>query len=287
MNKLFERGSMTPRRRPPRHFLYLDREIAESYLSDLIGWLPEEASTTDITKGAENRDTRLGTRGTYISRGGNDEVSSEDTWKSRYTPAALFDHLYRELDREVDGARMLVHLESLDESGWQDLQNGDLVEITGTLKVPDVLKAIEMARGLGQLMPIMESLGASGQIHMTEEDKVMLGGLSMLSQLGESAENQSNPVVIVEMAMAPSYRFVTNLKREFLRTEDFEGEVKVLGKVQRKVNQGDPPIGLEQLVPALKSFKGLQDFAPNAKSEPTDQDIGYPAATLTPIGIYQ
>lgn len=61
----------------------------------------------------------------------------------------------------------------------------------------------------------------------------------------------------------------------------------MLGKVQRKVNEGDPPIGLEQLVPGFEAFKGLQDLA--SEPHPMDEDIsiGYPAATLIPIGIYQ
>lgn len=40
---------MTARRRAPRHFLYLDHEVADSYLSDLLGWPPEEASSTDMS----------------------------------------------------------------------------------------------------------------------------------------------------------------------------------------------------------------------------------------------
>jgi hypothetical protein len=47
---------MTARRRAPRHFLYLDHEVADSYLSDLLGWLPEEASSTDMSSDNEHKD---------------------------------------------------------------------------------------------------------------------------------------------------------------------------------------------------------------------------------------
>ncbi len=170
---------MAARRRPPRHFLYLDHEIAESYLSGLIGWLPEEGSSTDRSSDSRNREAKLGFRATGYARGRGEESSSEDTEKFRYTPAAVFDHLYRELDAEVDGERMLIHLQSLNEDGWKSLRNGDIVELTGTLKVPDVMKVIEVARGLGKFMPLLESLGAAGEIEMTQEDRIMMSGHSM------------------------------------------------------------------------------------------------------------
>src|SRR5918997_1212001 len=103
----------------------------------------------------------------------------------RYTPESLLDHLFRELDKEVDGERMLTHLQSLDEEGWRQQPNGPIVEITGTLKVPDVMKVIGAMRGLGNLMPIIESLRETGQIEMNQEDRVMMNGLRMKSNLGE------------------------------------------------------------------------------------------------------
>jgi hypothetical protein len=104
-------------KRPPRHFLYLDHEVAQSYLSDLLGWLPEEASSTDVSSDNKRKDWTLGYKGTGYGRGSGEEFSSEDMKRFRYTPESLFDHLFRELDTEVDGERMLIHLQSLDEEG--------------------------------------------------------------------------------------------------------------------------------------------------------------------------
>jgi hypothetical protein len=175
----------------------------------------------------------------------------------RYTPESIFDHLFRELDKEVDGERMLTHLQSLDEEGWRQQPNGAIVEITGTLKVPDVMKVIGAMRGLGNLMPLIESLRETGQIEMNQEDRVMMNDLRMLSELGESTESQNATAVGLEVAATPDYRFGASLKKTFLRTgpQDLEGEAKVLGKVQRKVNKGDAPIELEQLVPGFEAFR--------------------------------
>ena len=79
------------RRRPPRHFLYLDHDVAESYLSDLIGWVPDEGSTTDRSTDSMGRDARIGWRGTGHARTRGEETGSEDTKRFRYTPASIFD----------------------------------------------------------------------------------------------------------------------------------------------------------------------------------------------------
>ncbi len=186
---------------------------------------------------------------------------------------------------------MLMHIQSLDEEGWKQLPNGAIVEITGTVTMPDVVKVIGAMRGLGNLMPLLESLEETGEIHMNQQDRLMMNGLKMVSELGESPLSQNAAAVVVELAASPGYRFVASLKKKFLRTgpEDLEGEAKVLAKVQRKVDKADPPTGLEQLVPGLEALKGLQDLAPQTDTQATDDgvSIGYPAATLTPIGIYR
>ena len=150
--------------------------------------------------------------------------------KFRFAPESLFDHLFRELHKEVDGERVLTHLQSLEEEGWRQQPNGAIVVITGTLKVPDVMKVIGAMRGLGNLMLLIESLRETGQIEMNHEDRVMMNGLRMLSELGESTESQNATAVGLEVAATPYYRSVASLKKKFLRTEpqDLEGEAKVL-----------------------------------------------------------
>jgi hypothetical protein len=277
------------KRRAPRHFLYLDHEIAESYLSDLIGWVPEEGSATDRFGENSRRSWNVGYRGTGYGRGSGEDSGSEDTEKFRYTPAAIFDRLHRELDEVVDGEKMIIPLQSLDDEGWRDLQNGDILEITGMVGLPDIARAISAMQGLGGMMPIFKRLQETGEIPSDSESQMVMGILETMTEVGESAESKNAAVVVVELAATPEYRFVANLKREFLRVgvEDLMGEVKVLGKVQRKINEGDPPIGLEGLVPGFEAFKALQEMS--SDSEPPDESItiGYPAATLIPIGIWQ
>jgi len=279
------------RRRPPRHFLYLDHEVAESYLSDLIGWVPDEGSSTDRSTDSTGRDTRIGWRGTGHARTRGEESGSEDFEKRRYTPASIFDGLHRQLDAEIDGERTLLHLQSLDDEGWEDLRNGDIVELTGTLRIPDVAKAIGAMQGFGDMLPLFKRLQESGEIPSDPESQMIMSLLEAMGEIGTSAGSPNAAVVVVELAATPEYRFVATLKRDFLRVGvgDLNGEVKVLGKVQRKIDEGDPPIGLEGLVPGFEAFKGLKDLGSNSDDETEDDGtaIGYPAATIIPIGIWQ
>jgi hypothetical protein len=114
--------------------------------------------------------------------------------------------------------------------------------------------------------------------------------------------SQDVTVVVIEPIKTPQYRFVAKLRKDCLRpgAGDLEGEAKVVGTIGRKVNKGDPPIGYEQLVPGLEAMKGFQGTTPQpanraarraapklAQPQPDNgASIGYPAATLTPIGIY-
>lgn len=278
------------RRRPPRHFLYLDYDVAESYLSDLIGWVPDEGSTTDRSTDSTGRDTRIGWRGTGHARTRGEESGFEDFEKRRYTPASIFDGLHRQLDAEIDGERMLLHLQSLDDQGWDNLHNGDIVELTGTLKIPEVARAIGAISGSG-MMDFLKVLQDSGEMPSDPDSQMGMFVLEAMGDVGSADSSPNAAVVVVELAASPDYRFVATLKRDYLRVGvgDLTGEVKVLGKVQRKINEGNPPIGLEGLVPGLEAFKGLKELSSDSDDGPEDDDnaIGYPAATLIPIGIWQ
>lgn len=300
-----QRGEMSRRRRP-RHFLYLDSGLAESYLSDLVGPLPEEASSTKRFLESKRRDSSVGYRGTGYSRGSGEEDSFEDTERLRYTPQTLFKGLYDELDREEDGEKILISLQSLDEVGWNELQDGDFVEVTGTVKIPEIIKAIGAAHELDRLFSLIEPLSETfGQdLGVDQEQRQVMSSIGKLKELSDSPESQNAAVVVIELSKTPRYRFVAKLKRECLRMslEDLEGEVKVLGTVIRKINEGDPPIGFEQLVPGLEALRGVQDLSSRpaanrakrrakgkrGQSQPSDgMSIGYPAATFIPIGIYR
>lgn len=266
----------------------------------MVGGLPEGGSSTGRSSDSEQKDRGLRYRGTGFGRVQGTEESSEDQENFRYTPEAIFRRLHEELDRETDEGNILVHLDSLNRDSWNNLIDGDIVQITGSIKLPEILKAIEGAKGVEKLLPFMDQIGewTGEDVGFGQKDRALLNGLGSMREV---VQGQDASVVIIEVAKSPRYRFVAKLKKDNLRIplEDLEGESKIVGTVNRKINKGDPPIGLEQLVPEFGALRNLPSYqeppqnraARRAKGKKDhDEDalsIGYPAATLTPIGIFR
>lgn len=291
------------KRKRPRQFQYLDQQIAESYYSDLMGGLPEGGSTTERYSDSAQKDRRLGWKGSGLGRTEGTEESSEDRENFRLTPEGIFKRLHNELDRETEEGKILIYLDALNGEGWNELEDGDIVQITGTIKIPEVLKAMEAAKGMEQFLPYLDLLGdISGEdLDIGGNEKAMISGLS---GFGQAIDSQDSTILIVELSKSPRYRFVAKIKKECLKvnTADLEGEAKVVGTINRKINKGDPPIGLEQLIPEFGSIRELQNTptppanradrraAKKGKGKETEEDpfsVGFPAATLTPIGIFR
>src|SRR5215211_3455098 len=126
-----------------RHFTYLDTEMVESYLSYLVGVLPEEGSTTERANINERGEWGLGLRGTGIRGGRGTDSASEEQERFRYNPEAMFNLLYTELEKEEEGEQLLLPLDDMDENSWAKLQKAEVLELTGTIRLPDMLKAID------------------------------------------------------------------------------------------------------------------------------------------------
>lgn len=280
-----------PLRRPrPRRFTYLDSQETKRMLSEILGGLPDGYSSS--ARGGNNDSGDWGDRfeGTGVGGTSAEDTSYEDTESFTQTPESRFKRLHEEVSREVGGDSYLTSIESLNREDWDELRKGSLVEIPVVLKIPEEIKAIEAARSLDQLQPLMDMFGE-------EEDEQTLEAMRGLRSLGESAAAQNSLVVILEVAASPRYKFVAKLNREHLRVEldALEGEATVLGTVGRKVGKDDPPIGLEQIIPGLE---GLRDAMPkpsraqrraapkNQQQEEETTTIAYPAAVFDPIGIY-
>jgi hypothetical protein len=102
------------RRRLPRPFKYLDVALAESYLSQLTDGIPEVGRSTERSSITERGGYGISTRGTGARGGRDTEEGSENQERFRYSPKAIFNQVYEELDRETTEGRFLVSFDTLD-----------------------------------------------------------------------------------------------------------------------------------------------------------------------------
>ncbi len=255
---------MRTRRRSLRPFQYLDVALAESYLSQLFGGLPEGGSTTERAANSKRRDWGFRYKNTGIGGERGTEGASEEQERFRYSPEAIFNLLYDELDVETEEGKILFDIDSLNEDSWNELRNGDIVEITGTIKIPEPLKAMEAVSTFKSWLPAIERIGefmgedVENNIGIGQKERSLIEGLGDMKEI---ADSQDATVIVIEVTNTPRYRFVAKLKKSLLRMAlmDIEGEARILGTVQRKLKKGDPPIGFEQLIPGLQCgrFKGI------------------------------
>jgi hypothetical protein len=268
--------------------------------SHAFGYIPEGGSTTERSNIREGGGYRLGFRGTGIRGGRDTEEGSESQERFRYSPETTFNRLYDELDRETEEGKYLVHLDSLNEDDWKELRDGDIVEITGTIKIPETLKAMEAVSTFRTWLPAIERIGEfMGEevedIGIGRKEKSIIEGFGGMKEI---ADSQDATVIVIEVTNTPRSRFVAKLKKSLLRTGlmDIEGEAKILGTIHRKLKKGDSPIGFERLVPGLDAVRASQGNQQPPQNRATRRQrkpqasngtsIRYPAATLTPIGIY-
>ena len=87
----------------------------------------------------------------------------------------------------------------------------------------------------------------------------------------EIADSQDATVIAIAVMKTAQYHFVAKLKKNLIRARlvDIEGEARLLVTVQGKLNEGDSPVGVEQLVPkvdAMRAFQGNQQPSQNREA---------------------
>jgi hypothetical protein len=199
--------------------------LAESYLSQITGGVPEGGSITERSSITEGGGYGLGFRGTGVRGGRDTQEGSENQEKFRYNPEAIFGRLYEELNIETEEEeKILVHLDSLDEDSGDELSDGDIVEVTGTIKIPDILKAMEVASKFEQMLPFLDQVGEwpGSETPFGQKERALLSGLGNFK---EAMGSQDVTVVVIEPIKTPQYRFVAKLRKDCLRP--VQGNLKV------------------------------------------------------------
>jgi len=116
----------------------------------------------------------------------------------------------------------------LNEDNWKELRDGDIVEITGTIKIPETLKAMEAVSTFRTWLPAIERIGEfMGEevedIGIGRKEKSIIEGFGGMKEI---ADSQDATVIVIEVTNTPWYRFVAKLKKSLLRTGlmNIEGE---------------------------------------------------------------
>jgi hypothetical protein len=176
-------------------------------------------------------------------------------------------------------------LEGLDDGIWQQLKRGEILEVEADVKIPTLIKLMDVAAGVGPLLDVIQNLGGQEQ-EMDPGTAEALQGMATLANL------TSKTPVIAGARGAPEFKFFTPLEQKGLRVElgELEGESTLVAKIHRKLRPGDS-------VSALDAFPGVGSVpaAQRAEMEESMRDnetlgdslVSASAAVVTPIAIYR
>lgn len=203
-----------------------------------------------------------------------------------------------------------------DEESWQDIKGSDFVEIDGKF-LPNPLvtqlktfkKLIDIAKSASDLPPdenLINNLPKNERKRKEKEikknnKKELEKGIAFkkfVEDILKDMESEDLKTYIVEPTGENDFKVVTDLFTEYIRDpsgiELMDGEFKVLGKVVKKIDEGESidllrgsVIGLNEdfIVQIMNSFKALESVGFN-KSQETFTKVKAPAIRIIPIAIY-
>lgn len=258
-----------------REFLYLDTSLVDTYLAQVEDGLYDESR--DLTREGSGRKAEASVRASVVSAGvgghGDSDHESERTY--RQTPESRFNRLYDQLEAR--------NISDLGKNVWGDVVSKQIIDVACDLDVPTMSRLMVQGEQLADIVQLMQSFSLG---EMSEGDQEAMTGIQALS-----ARSGDKFIATGELSTeAPVFAF--KLSKAHLRTglEDLEGEVNVVGKVERKWPEGESYSLME--VPGLSLISRQERRAAtrntsNDQPAPDGVQLDGPGVSMSVIAIYR
>lgn len=179
---------------------------------------------------------------------------------------------------------MLRSLENYDDRHLEEVRTGEITEAAVRVEMTAFERLLELAakvQDLAHLVTAAEgaSPGATRNMRMMSD----FAALMAPSALNLIAVPTGNPKV----------RTLCRLERTYVGSEPLEGEMPLLGKIQRKLRPGERAWEIQDpLISPLRrakqrEFVRLLDSPTTGALVSDSNDIAYPGAVLTAIALYR
>jgi hypothetical protein len=270
-----------------RTFAYIDEHIIDDFLAQIEGGLLD-GSYTRKTTSSKGKGGGLRARAHFIEAdaSGNSASSTEEEAKYRETPPVKFTRLY-ELLKDND---LIQSLNGFDQAIYEQISAGEIIESRGVATLPQwehIKQAVDEFGNLAQLMPYFGQSVDQATIDQ-------LDGFSRLAAMKDTGDSY----IILSPGGSPNFKIVAKVGvQQIQRTkQDLEGEVALLGKVQRRLDKRETievfqlirnTAVLENLNRAQRRSMARQGGRSSISESPIDEVIKYPALEIVPIAIYR
>lgn len=270
-----------------RTFAYLDEHIIDDFLAQIEGGVLDGSYTRKTT-------TSKGKGGGVKARAhifeadvsGNTSSSTEEEMKLKETAPVKFTRLYDSLNDN----ELIQPLNGFDQTIYDQVSVGEIIESRGVARLPQwehIKQAVDEFGNLAQLMPYF------GQ-SVDQETMDQLDGFSRLAAMKDTGDTY----IILSPDGAPSFKIVAKVGMQQLQRtkQDLEGEVTILGKVQRRLEKRETidvfqlirnTAVLENLNRAQRRNMAKQGGRSSTTNSPIDEVIKYPALEVVPLAIYR
>ncbi|MGO9455972.1 MAG: hypothetical protein ACLP62_02840 [Acidimicrobiales bacterium] len=271
-----------------RYFLYRDDSIVSQFLEQLEGGAYDEESIR-----------RSGSSGTGLSAGVSagpisgkalrDRSNSEQSELNlRQTGPSRFSRFY---DLANDDQAVQV-LDACDDAIWDQLAQGEVIDLGVTIAVPEALKSLAMVGGVAKLMPLFDAISSmasdDGEPMIDSSEIAAVKDKLPVIQQTAMATRDAPVQVIASLAADPRFKVFMRLKRSGMQVEDLpdlEGDARLVATIQSKVGRGKS-VDVGPILPGLPVQSRAQRRRSSA-SEPTNLTLRYPGAIVTPIALFR
>lgn len=263
-----------------RSFLYLNETTLADYVSAMEGGVRSTVG-----------DRRTESRGLHgkagigpVGGGGDSTKENEMTISMTDSPPAQFERLMKLAESDPEAAGWVEVLEP--DSELPELLTGALIELECEIEVPTFVKMLNRGTGLINTMKSLSEMSAflptkTGAATIDPEQVALVETVSGL---------MGDKVMIIGRPESDDWQTAGQLLPQHLRVsvEDLEGEVRVVGKIMRKLKPGERHPLLAIPGSSILSREKRRELAKKGPSSESDDSwVTGPAVILDILAIYR
>lgn len=254
-------------------FLYLDDKGLEEYLSVVEGGLSDESKRRRLSNGTGVESATLG------ELAGGDSTSEEER-VVRETASQRFIRLVTALD----AASTRWHYRDVTDLGEEfgEINVADLVQVQCEVEIPPFVRMLSQPDQLDDMVNMLEAFRAMAP--MLGENIEGLPGKKETKAFRDFGKAMKSDVVVVGDQEDGDPQVTGKLNKDYIRDE-IEGEVFILGKVAKKLKDGETHSLLA--IPGASLMSRQQRRQAARQEQADDSTLVGPALTLDILAIYR
>ncbi|GGM64788.1 DUF6414 family protein [Microbacterium saperdae] len=260
-----------------KNFLYLNEAALSDYVSALEGGI--RSAVGDRRTDSRGAHGKAGFGG--FGGGGEAAHESEQTVSMKDTPPAQFERLMRLVSADPEAAGWVEVMDP--DSEFPTLGTGSLIDVECDIQIPAFVSMLNRGSGL---VDTMKSLSALSDI-IPNAANIDVSQLTMLETMTNLLGDR---LMIIGSPDSDAWRITGQLlpAHQRVEMEDLEGDVRVVGKVKRRIHAGESHPLMALPGSSVMSREKRREIARKGPSSESDDSwVRGPALVLDILAIYR